>query len=229
MQKHWGRVLTARKGLDARRTLAFAAITLSLIAAGIGARADDTSALLSSGDASIWKDGVGEGFRAGTQDVGFLAGGTLGLPIFGSKHTHYFGLAFGRLGWILTDVVGAGRWYKGNWEFQINGFGGSQFAPTSRYVAGAGPLLVYDFAAGYRLVPFVEAGAGGTATDVRDGDLSTSFEFNLQLGAGLHFFLKPNVALTVESRFIHFSNAGMKDPNQGVNDSAGLLGLTWFF
>jgi len=45
----------------------------------------------------------------------------------------------------------------------------------------------------------------------------------------VQLFVKDNVAFTLEYRFIHLSNAGMDVPNQGVNDSTGLLGVTWFF
>jgi lipid A 3-O-deacylase len=72
-------------------------------------------------------------------------------------------------------------------------------------------------------------GAGATATDIRNGDLSTTFEFNLQAGVGTAFFLQKDLAATFQYRFIHLSNAGIQFPNLGVNNSTFLLRLSWFF
>lgn len=70
--------------------------------------------------------------------------------------------------------------------------------------------------------------AGATATDIRQPDLSTTFEFNLQGGGGLHYFLRNDLALTFQWRFIHLFNAGIKFPNTGVNNSTFLPGFPGF-
>jgi len=90
-------------------------------------------------------------------------------------------------------------------------------------------LFRYNFAVGHRLVPFVDLGGGVAATDIRNGDLSTTFEFNLQGGLGAHWFVRDNMALTLQYRFIHLSNAGIKYPNLGANTSTFLAGMTWWF
>jgi hypothetical protein len=90
-------------------------------------------------------------------------------------------------------------------------------------------MLRYNFVTGSRFVPFFGLGAGVSATDIRNGDLSTTFEFNIQAGPGVRFFLGDHAAVTFQYRFIHLSNAGMDIPNQGVNSSTFLLGMTWVF
>jgi lipid A 3-O-deacylase len=189
----------------------------------------NASNLFSISDSRIWNGNVGDGFKAGVRDFGVSFGPAVGMRVLGSEHKHYFGLGLGQFGWMLGDVSGEDHWYKGNCEFAIDLFGGEQYYPSSAYLVGGGPVLRYNFALGNRCVPFVEAGAGVTATDIRDGDLSTTFEFNLQLGLGVHLFVRDDVAFTLEYRFMHLSNAGMDAPNLGVNDSVGLLGITWFF
>jgi lipid A 3-O-deacylase len=184
---------------------------------------------LFSGHARIWQGEVGEGFKAGANDLGVSYGAGLGMRILGSEHRHYFAIGLGQFGWMLGDVHGQERWYKGNWELAIDLFGGQQYYPSAAYLVGGGPILRYNFATGSRCVPFVQAGAGASATDIRDGDLSTTFEFNLQIGAGVHLFMRDDVAFTLEYRFMHLSNAGLDAPNLGVNESVGLLGITWFF
>jgi hypothetical protein len=88
---------------------------------------------------------------------------------------------------MFTDVVGQDHWFRGNWELVGEIFGGEQFHPDAAYFVGGGPHLRYNFAAGHRWVPFLDLGAGATATDIRNSDISTTFEFNLQAGAGAHF------------------------------------------
>ena len=118
---------------------------------------------------------------------------------------------------------------RGNWELLADLFGGYQFHPEGVYFAGLSPHLRYNFATRTRFVPFVDVGAGATATDIREPDLSTTFEFNLQGGGGTHYFLRDDLALTFQWRFIHLSNAGIKYTNLGVNNSTFLLGLSWFW
>lgn len=87
----------------------------------------------------------------------------------------------------------------------------------------------YNFATGTRWIPFVDGGAGVTATSIGPPDLSGTFEFNLQAGTGIHCFLSDNLALSLEARYIHWSCAGIHQPNAGLNGVTGLLGLTFFF
>jgi lipid A 3-O-deacylase len=177
----------------------------------------------------IWAGGVGEGFRRGTHEAGFSLGAGFGMAIIGSKETHDLALATLHYGWVFTEVVGQGHWYRGNWELRGEAFGGGQYRSPRKYVAGALPLIWYDFATGTRWVPFVNAGAGVAATDIRGADLSTTFEFTLQAGAGVNYFWRDNAAVTFQYRGVHLSNAGIKDPNLGVNTSMFSVGMSWFF
>ena len=178
---------------------------------------------------SLWRAGVGEGFNRGAQELGFSLGYGLGVKVFGGGTIHNWGIATAEYGWVLTDVVAADHWYRGNWELLGQVFGGGQYHPNAAYFAGGGPLLRYNFAVGHRWVPFIDAGGGGTATDIRNGDLSATFEFNLQIAIGARYFLKDNLALTAQCRFMHLSDAGITSPNLGVNTRNFLLGVTWFF
>jgi len=177
---------------------------------------------------SLWRGTAGDGFPKGTHELDVVAGAGMGVRIL-ENHAHDW--VFGALdfGWIFTDVVGQDHWFRGNWELIGEVFGGEQFHPDAAYFVGGGPHLRYDFAPGHRWVPFLDLGAGATATDIRNGDISTTFEFNLQAGAGAHFFLTDHLAMTLQARFIHFSNAGLEFPNLGVNVLTGLVGVSWFF
>lgn len=179
--------------------------------------------------ASIWAGGIGDGFRDNTFEAEFSAAAAFGMRVMGTTEAHDMALAVFDFGWIFTDVLGKDRWYRGNWEFLWELFGGAQYRPDMGYLAGGGPALRYNFATGTRFVPFIHMGGGALATDIRNGDLSTTAEFNLQAGGGARFFLRDNLAVTGQYRFMHISNAGLDTPNLGVNASVVSLGLNWFF
>ena len=191
-----------------------------------GAQATNAVAVYPS---SPWIEGVGSGFRKGTTELDVGAGAGLGLEVLTSVGEHHWAIGIVDYGWIFSDVVGKDHWYRGNWELLADLFGGYQFSPEGAYFVGLSPHIRYNFATGSRFIPFIDFGAGATATDIREPDLSTTFEFNLQGGGGLHYFLRDDLALTFQWRFIHFSNAGIEYPNTGVNNSTFLLGLSWFW
>lgn len=198
------------------------------VASSASPDAEPSSGLFASSP-SLWEAGVGNGFRAGAKEVDISAGWGLGLTVFGTKKHHNWVIGELDFGWVFTDVVAKDHWYRGNWELLAEIFGGEQLHPGTAYLIGGGPHFRYNFATGTRWVPFFDFGGGVTATDIRNGELSTTFEFNLQAGAGVHYFIKDNLSLTFQWRYIHLSNADLKQPNVGVNNSSFLFGASWFF
>ena len=141
---------------------------------------------------------------------------------------HDLAMASLNFGWVFTDVLARDKWYGGNFELLGEIFGGGQFSPSERWFIGVTPFIRYNFATGSRWVPFAEAGAGLSWTNI-DVDLNGTFQFNLQGGGGVNYFLKDHLALTAQYRWLHFSNAGMEKPNNGVNTQMFLIGVNWFF
>jgi hypothetical protein len=45
----------------------------------------------------------------------------------------------------------------------------------------------------------------------------------------VHYFWNKHHAVTAQVGYFHLSNAGLKEPNQGVNAIALLLGTSWVF
>ena len=181
---------------------------------------------------AIWEEGVGEGFSSTARSFGVSVGGNYGVAMLGGREAHHLVLASVSYGHMLGPVQGKGHWYRGNFEWRLELFGGFQVRPDvgdGGWLIGLTPHLRYSFATGTRWVPFVDAGAGVTATGIGAPDLSGTFEFNLQPGAGVHWFLKDNLALTAEARYLHLSCARINEPNLGLNGVTGLLGLTCFF
>jgi len=177
----------------------------------------------------IWENGVGEGFRSGTRSFSFSAGGLAGLRAFGAVEVHDLVLVNFEYGRMLGPVRGEGHWYRGNPEFRVELFTGAQVSPSVDWLVGLTPHIRYDFATGTRWVPFVDVGAGVTATGIGPPDLSGTFEFNLQAGGGVYWLLKDDVALDLEVHCVHWSCAGISEPNLGLNGIQFMAGLTIFF
>ena len=186
-------------------------------------------AFVTNSPASIWKTRPGEGFRSGATELNVSAGIGLGVKMITGVGIHDWVIGTVDYGWVFSDVVAESHWWRGNWELLGDLFGGMQYRPEGAYFVGIGPHLRYNFAAGHRWTPFVDLGGGVSATDIREPDLSTTFEFNLQAGVGTHYYLCDDLALTFQTRLIHLSNAGLKYPNTGVNNVSFLLGVSWFF
>jgi hypothetical protein len=177
----------------------------------------------------IWQGEVGDGFRSGVQTLSLEAGGSQGVKAFGGRRAHDLALSSVSYGYMLGNVMSKDHWYRGNWEIRAELFGGAEVSPTRDWLVGLTPHLRYNFATGTRWVPFIDGGAGVSGTGIGHPDLSDTFEFNLQENAGVHWFVQDNLAFNFEVGFLHMSNAGMHDPNQGLNTIKGMVGLTWFF
>jgi len=178
---------------------------------------------------SIWENGIGEGFKDGDQSLSLSFGGTDGVRIFGGRDRHDLELNSLAYGYMLGAVEGEGHWYRGNWEVRGELFGGVQFSPSGNWVVGLTPHLRYNFATGTRWIPFLDVGTGVSATGIGAPDLSGTFEFNLQANTGVRWFIRDNLALSIEAGYLHFSDAGISKPNQGINSIKGMIGVSWFF
>ncbi len=207
----------------------------SSAARSISTSTNDTSLSelgLAPAPGDIWESGVGEGFRSKAQSLTVSAGGTYGIDCFGSRQQHHSTMGSLTYGRMLSGVVGKDHWYRGNWEGRLELFSGLQLHPavdTDGWFVGLTPHLRYDFATGTHWVPFIDGGAGVTATGIGPPDLSGTFEFNLQAGSGVLWFIRNNLAPSFEARYVHWSCAGLHKPNPGLNGVTGLTGVTYFF
>ena len=172
---------------------------------------------------------MGSGLRRGTREAEYGLGVGFGGHGFGSKERHDLALTSLHFGQMLGGPSAENRWYRGNVELVGELWGGVQTHPRHRSLLGLTPLLRYNFATGSRWVPFVNAGVGLAYTNISGHDLSNGFQFNLQAGAGMHYFLREGLALALEFRWFHLSNAGLNRPNTGLNSQLVFAGLSRFF
>lgn len=109
--------------------------------------------------------------------------------------------------WWQSDV---GR-LTGYWDAGYTYWDGDETA--SNHSLSFSPVFVYEFA-GDSVQPYIEAGIGValfSSTEMEGNDLASSFQFEDRIGAGLRFS-----GQEIGIRALHYSNAGIKQPNDGV-------------
>ena len=77
--------------------------------------------------------------------------------------------------------------------------------------------------------PYVKGGVGLIYLTQHYRQQATQFNFTEFAGLGMHWFFTKNLALTVEYRFRHISNADIKSPNLGIETNIGLCGISYLF
>ena len=186
------------------------------------------TALTPSGK-NIWVEGIGEGFRSGTQVLSVSVGGTHGVIIFGGEEHHHLALLSGFYGQMIGGIKGTDSWYRGNWEVRGELFAGVQLNSHNEGIAGITPHIRYHFATGTHFIPYLDVGAGLSLTEIRDPDLGGAFQFNLQAIAGVNYFIQDSVAVHLEARYLHVSSAAIYKPNNGVNTVGAFIGVSTYF
>lgn len=101
----------------------------------------------------------------------------------------------------------------GYWDAGYTYWGAGDRA-GARHSLSFSPVFVYEFNTG-SVQPFVEAGvgvAGFSGSEVGDHDLGSAFAFEDRIGFGLKFAGEHKIGV----RAIHYSNAGLSQPNEGI-------------
>ncbi len=185
--------------------------------------ADETASIESDVD---WRNN----FHAGEREL--TVGGVAYFSPSGSlsrRPTINYAGGFAQLGYMLGDVGDHGLW-SGNFEGLVEGFGQTIHRGRGNYMTGGTLLLRYNVVPSHwRLVPYFQAGAGITLTDADRNVLGQTFNFNLNLGLGVRYFVSSNCSVNGEFRYQHISNAGMAERNLGIDAQGGVLSVSWFF
>jgi opacity protein-like surface antigen len=169
-------------------------------------------------------------FHRGQYEIA-LSSGVMFSPIGADKnrHTVDYTLSGLQFGWMLTDVMGSG-WLRGNVEVAGEAIGGAVWKGRGSYIAGGTAWLRYNFVQpGWRWVPFTQIGAGMEGTDMDQRLIGEKFNFNLNVGEGVRYFVAHNWAVDLEFRYQHISNAKISNRDVGINAVGPILGLSYFF
>ncbi|MCF6247154.1 MAG: acyloxyacyl hydrolase [Desulfobacula sp.] len=111
--------------------------------------------------------------------------------------------------WFETDLGYASGYFElsyNHWEYGNQDINGVALSPVFVYYFGKESNLIK---------PYIEGGIGVTYIDeylIADRNLSTHFQFEDRIGVGVRigFF-------DVAARYMHYSNASIKGPNNGID------------
>jgi predicted porin len=78
-----------------------------------------------------------------------------------------------------------------------------------------------------KIQPYGKIGLGLDYMTLHTREQATQFNFTDQGALGMHYFFTKNTALTLEGRFRHLSNCGIKKPNRGISSYFGTAGITY--
>ena len=174
-----------------------------------------------------------ETVQKGTVEFGFLTGYWQATDIVnagGNARTNRNAIfVLPQWGVVLTDEFDA-SWFSGNIEVFVEPLAAHFFEPFSASAFGGTLNLKYNFLSFGRWMPFWDGGAGMLWTDLapRIPEQSTQFNFILQTGPGVHYFLTDQFTLTTGVRFSHISNGGIGDRNTGLNAFLFNFGVSFF-
>ena len=110
--------------------------------------------------------------------------------------------------WLQSDI----GYVSGYWDAGYTYWEGVD--ASGAHSLSFSPVFTYEFS-GFTYTPYIEAGIGLAAfskTDVGDQRLGSSVNFEDRIGLGLKLPGEQKVGL----RAIHYSNAGIKQPNDGI-------------
>jgi hypothetical protein len=174
-------------------------------------------------------------FTAGASEFGLQLGWgrAVNIPPNFPRTKWTFAFFFPNYKRNLTGIVGD-SFFRGtlSWVTELGLV--EAYKPSSGYVYGFSPLILeYKFVQpNAKIIPYVFIGAGFAYTDWNEKsfqrEIATNFEFLLHLGGGVEFYKTKHGALSLNYRFFHISNAGIKFPNIGVNANVVNLGYSFF-
>ena len=122
------------------------------------------------------------------------------------------------------------RWLKnrlgyvdGYFEFSVNHWDGENDDITG---AAFSPVFIYAFNPGNKTCyPYIEGGVGVAYIDeykIGSRNLASNFQFEDRIGVGYRY-----KNLDINVRYMHYSNASLEEPNDGIDIWMGTL--AWYF
>lgn len=182
------------------------------------------------GQETVHSDSLDSPFARGKYELS-LSSGVMFSPI-GADHarpTINYTLSGLQLGWMLTDVNRSG-WLAGNVELAGQVMGGAAFQGPGNYIAGGTAWVRYNFVQPrWRVIPYVQGGAGIEALDMDSELVGGQFAFNLNVGAGARYLVNRNWSVNLECLYQHLSNATIYRHDVGINAVGPMLSISYFF
>ena len=173
--------------------------------------------------------GAGNGpVRDATGEWTFLGGYGTTHRGFGATHTQVQTVdAIMRYGHFITGTLGQG-WLKGRHEVLLELPLHLSIDQGGRSMTGGYVLGSWKFTSLEQVAPYVFAGGGILFNDLGLPTQGTRLNYSYQGGTGFQYFVSPGLAVVGEYRYHHVSNAGTAEPNEPLNSSKFLFGVTFY-
>jgi hypothetical protein len=114
-------------------------------------------------------------------------------------------------------------------SFELEGIISIADAQDTGWELGATPLIKFTLPVTGFLHPFLEGGVGIITQQFNSPNVPHSFNFTPQVGVGCDIAVTSSWAITLAYRYRHSSNAGIVEPNPGLNMNFFHAGLTYFY
>jgi len=137
--------------------------------------------------------------------------------------------AIARLGWYLSDEIGKGSWYQGRHQLLVELPYHLVVDHGGRSMVGGYLLGSWKFTSLSHLKPYIFAGGGPVYVGLGLPTMGAKLNFSYQGGTGVQIPVAQATMLNLEYRYHHISNAGTASPNEPLNSSKFLLGLSWLY
>jgi lipid A 3-O-deacylase len=172
----------------------------------------------------------GEIIRDSPYEIGFLAGYGWAMDDLPQAPTIEHAVFMPSLSVPLTKKEMGASFMRGIVQYQLEPVVGVIAHPNGKVEAGlsfAG--FKYNFTAlEGRWSPYSSFGFGAIYEPIGHNVQGSDFNFIIQTGVGVEYFLDKRHALNVQYRYRHISNAHIKDPNSSINSSFVLVGISFF-
>lgn len=137
--------------------------------------------------------------------------------------------AIARLGWYLSDEIGKGSWYQGRHQLLVELPYHLAMDQRGRSMVGGYLLGSWKFTSLSHAKPYIFAGGGPVYVGLGLPSMGAKLNFSYQGGTGVQIPIGQATMLNLEYRYHHVSNAGTASPNEPLNSSKFLLGLSWLY
>jgi lipid A 3-O-deacylase len=163
-------------------------------------------------------------------ETGFLAGYGWAMDHHAVQPCIEDALFMPSLSVLLTNKEMGTSFFRGLVQYQAEPVVGVITHPNGKVEAGlsfAG--FKYNFTSlESRWSPYSTFGFGAIYEPIGHRVQGSDFNFIIQTGLGVEYFLDDKRAINVQYRYRHISNAHIKNPNSSINSSFLLVGLSFF-
>jgi lipid A 3-O-deacylase len=169
-------------------------------------------------------------FPVASSEYSFQLGYGITHRGFGATRTQVQTVDFiGRFGYFLSDEMGRG-WYRGQFEHVVELPLHLAVDPKTRIMTGGNVLAKWDFTGVKEtgFVPYVFTGGGILYVDLGLHTMGSKLDFSYGGGTGVQYLFSKNMAASFEYRYHHISNASTAEPNEPLNSSKVLIGISYF-